>query len=222
MFNNDYVMRMIEQFVRAVAKIIGLRESGEKEEAYILLQDTLKGALGVNADTVDALDYDAFLAVMGTGGALTAERYVLLSELLRLKAEFALDEGREAAAVDLYDKALCLYLAALDDEPAWVEVPLHTERVERLLTALGGYRLSDRAYTELARWHERAGRFGRAEDALYRHMDLTGRDVASVRETLAFYDRLLRLGPEALEKGNLPLDEVRSARDELSGSLSNP
>ncbi len=214
MFTNDYVMRMIEQFVRAIQKIIGLRESGEQAEAKALLEDTLNGLLGINADTVDALDYDGFIGVMSAGGELTPERYLLLSELLRLKADFARDEGREAAAVDLYDKALCLYLAALADEPA-LDGPLHTERVERLLAALQGYRLSDRAYAGLALWHEHAGRYGRAEDALYARMDARGRDEASIHDTLAFYDRLLGQSPEQLELGNLPLDEVQAAREEL-------
>ncbi len=213
MFTNDYVMRMIEQFVRAIQKIMGLKESGGQAEAKALLEDTLNGLLGINADTVDALDYDGFIGVMNAGGALSSDRYILLSELLRLKAEFAREEGKDAA-VDLYDKALCLYLAALADEPG-LDGPRHTERVESLLAALQGFRLSERAYAGLALWHERAGRYGRAEDTLYARMDARGRDETSIRDTLAFYDRLLGQSPERLEQGNLPRDEVQAAREEL-------
>ncbi len=213
MFTNDYVMRMIEQFVRAIQKIMGLKESGEQAEAKALLEDTLNGLLGINADTVDALDYDGFIGVMNAGGALSSDRYILLSELLRLKAEFAREEGKDAA-VDLYDKALCLYLAALADEPG-LDGPRHTERVESLLAALQGFRLSERAYAGLALWHERAGRYSRAEDTLYARMDARGRDETSIRDTLDFYDRLLGQSPERLEQGNLPRDEVQAAREEL-------
>jgi tetratricopeptide (TPR) repeat protein len=223
MFTNDYVMRMIELFVRAVAKILHLRESGEKEEAYILLQDTIQGALGVNADTVDALDYDGFLSVMGAGGDMSPERFALLSELMRIKAEFAREEGRESVAVDCYDKALCLLLAALAEEPALEKLPQYAQRLERLQAALQGYRLSCHAYRALARWHEDAGRFGQAEDAHYRCMEAARHEEASVRDTLAFYDRLLALPPEALTQGNLPLEEVVAGRAELANhSLPQP
>lgn len=219
MFTNDYVMRMIELFVRAVAKIVGLREAGEKDEAYILLQDTIKGALGVNADTVDGLDYDAFVAIMAAGGDLTPERYLLLSELMRIKGEMAREEGQEALAAGLLEKALCLYLAALEDEPALADLPPHGQRVEQLLAALEGYRLTERAYAMLARWQERAGRFGQAEDALYRRMEVAEHSEASIRETLEFYDRLTSLPVLALEQGNLPLEEIRAGQEDLSNRL---
>ena len=219
MFTNDYVMRMIELFVRAVARITGLRESGEKEEAYALLQDTIKGVLGVNADTVDGLDYDTFVTIMAAGGALTPERYLLLSELMRIKGEMAQEEGREAIAAALLEKGLCLHLAAVQQEPALEQQPLPKQRLEQMREALEGYQLAERTYAMLARWQEHRGHFGQAEDALYQRMEADGHSEATVRDTLAFYDRLLALPEAALELGNLPLHEICQAREELSKRL---
>jgi tetratricopeptide (TPR) repeat protein len=215
MFNNDYIMRMIEQLSRAIAKIVGLKDDDRMEEGQELLNTTLTGFIGLNSHTIDSLDYEEFLRILSANGGLNADKCVMLSELLKLKAEFYIAQGNEDGALDLYIKSLCLYLEALLDDGSLFAEP-HTGRVGALIRTLEGNRMPPNALRLLARFYELSGQYGKAEDCLFELLEASQYQAGDVTEGFAFYDRLLQKDPVALEKGNLPLAEVTEGRARLS------
>ena len=62
--------------------------------------------------------------------------------------------------------------------------------------------------------------FTDAEDALFHALDLADAPDPIVREGIDFYERLLELPDEVLERRDLPREEVESALDELRGRIT--
>ncbi len=71
------------------------------------------------------------------------------------------------------------------------------------------------AQMNLVTFNEAAGRFGAAEDALFRVLELLPSQPQVLERGRALYTKLLTLTDEALEAGNLPRDEVEESLAEL-------
>ncbi|MNL81461.1 hypothetical protein D3C87_2085890 [compost metagenome] len=76
-----------------------------------------------------------------------------------------------------------------------------------------GYRLPSETEKLLLRYEEERGRYDLAENALYRLID---RSIIQPEEAREFYERLLTLSPEQLDRGGLPLNEVQEGLAGLS------
>ena len=69
--------------------------------------------------------------------------------------------------------------------------------------------------TDLVRFYELTGQFGRAEDALFDLLDRAGPEAEEFAHAL--YDRLLAKPDEELAAGNLPRSEILEAVAQLGG-----
>ena len=219
MFNNDYVMRMIEQLSRAIAKIVGLKDENKLDESQEMLNFTLTGFIGLNSHTIDSLDYEGFIRIISANGGLNANKCVMLSELLKLKAELYTARG-EDGAFDLYIKSLNLYLEALLDDESLRAEP-HSGRVNALIDIVREYRLPENTLRLLFRYYELTGQFGKAEDRLFELLETTEYHREIILSGVAFYDRLLHRNGIELARGNLPMDEVMEGREKLISRLTH-
>jgi len=89
MLQRDYLMRMIEQFVQAIGRMLGLAKSGRFDEARTEL-DAAYASLGVSRRMVDRLD-DASLRLL-----IGEEKLRVLVMLLEAEAELLVLEGKTA------------------------------------------------------------------------------------------------------------------------------
>ncbi|MGM0576941.1 MAG: DUF6483 family protein [Myxococcota bacterium] len=99
---------------------------------------------------------------------------------------------------------------AAADEAAEVAETVFEESQEP--GALGQYLT---AQMHLLDFHEAAGRFAKAEDALFKALDVAGPHAELIERGRRFYRGLLDLDDEALESGDLPRDEVRESLEDL-------
>jgi hypothetical protein len=104
MLQRDYLMRMIEQFVQAIGRMLGLAKSGRLEDAKAEL-DAAYAALGISRRMVDRLD-DASLRLL-----LGEDKLRILLMLLDAEAELLALEGRHAEASAVAARAAQLKLA---------------------------------------------------------------------------------------------------------------
>lgn len=72
------------------------------------------------------------------------------------------------------------------------------------------------AQMNLLGFAEQAGRFGEAEDALFKVLRLVGPDVRVIGRGKAFYEALLAMDDAKLEAGNLPREEVIESYQQLA------
>ena len=103
----DYILRLIEQFAQALARIIGLRKSGKLDEAQKLANETADGIFGSLRLMIDQVDASTAAGLLGTRekiavyAALTAEE----AEITALKGDARKARGRRRRALELYLEA---------------------------------------------------------------------------------------------------------------------
>lgn len=218
MIRRDYILRMIEEFIQALARINSLKQGQRWNEAGEALDDEFKRFVGGGAKEIVRLSETDLLARLAQEGPTQAvrEKTLLLTTLLKEAGDVATAEGRPEEGCECYLKALHLLLDVLGREDVF-EFPEFVPRVESLKQALDGTPLPMRTHAMLMQHHERTGEFARAEDELFAMLDAEPNDKRLVEFGCAFYRRLLAQTDTALNDGNLPRAEVEDGLKELEG-----
>ncbi len=107
MFEQDYVLRMIQQLAQAIARIAGFKKAGKLDEALSEVRETADGIFGPLLRTLDAVDAQSAAGLLGNREKIEA--------YARLTAEEAsihdlMGDARRARAGER--RALLLYLEA--------------------------------------------------------------------------------------------------------------
>ncbi len=217
MIRRDDILRMIEEFLQALARIHSFKKGQRWDEASEALEAEFKRLIGDGAKAVARLSETELLARLVQGGPTPVVRH----KTLLLTALFS-EAGDVAAAQDRMDESRECYLKALHlllDSLARVEVfecPEFVPKVERLVTALATP-LPVRTCALLMQHYERTGEFAKAEDALFAMLYAEPDNAAIVEFGLAFYQRLLTQSDAALSAANLPRSEVEEGLKDLQG-----
>jgi len=92
MFQNDYIMRAIEEFVQAIARILRARREGRHADARAEIEAACRAATGLEIEAALLMGHDALRAVVQD-----PERRAMLARLLAEYGEVLSDGGAEAA-----------------------------------------------------------------------------------------------------------------------------
>ncbi len=221
MFRQDYILRMIEEFARRLARITALRKGGEWEAAERAIDEEFKELLGAQSKGIAELSETELLALIlqGGGGLRVRDRTLLTVAFLKEAADVADGSGRDSVRDELLLRALFLLLNLIG-RGDYSECPQFVPTVECLLEGLAGRPLPLHTQALLMQHFDRAGDFGKAEDFLFGMLERAPEDADLIQLGLDFYDRLLALNDETLAAGNLPRAEIESAANELRERLS--
>ncbi len=216
MIRRDYILRMIEECIRALARISSLKQGQCWSEASAELDTEFKKLIGDGAQAVARLSETELLARLMQDGPTHAlrEKTLILTTLLKEAGDVAAAaEGMEASR-ECYLKALHLLLDVLARSEAF-ECPEFVPKVEMLRGSLAATPLPVRTQALLMQHYERAGEFAKAEDALFAMLDAEPGNDAIVDFGITFYQRLLAQSDVALDEANLPRAEVVEGLKEL-------
>jgi hypothetical protein len=216
MIRRDFIVRMIEEMGRALAQIRALRQGGQAEAAWQMVDEECKKFAAMGVKGILFMSETELLARVSEGQfAQTVHlRTLAVVSLLREAAEIADAEGRTEEARVIYLKALHLLLGVLSqDDPAGF--PEFVPGVEAIVTALQDKPLPVETQSMLMHHYEATGQFAKAEDALYAMLEQTGNDEEVVGFGRTFYERILRRSDASLVQGNLPRSEAEQGLAEL-------
>ena len=219
MIRRDFILRMIEEWGRALAQIRALRQGGRAQEAREAVDAECQKltALGV-AGILRLSDTELLARVSEEQLAQTVHlRTLAVITLLREAAEITSAE-RPVEAREISLRALLLLLEVLAQENSG-DFPEFVPKVEALVTALQAEPLPPQTLVLLMRHYEETGQYAKAEDALYSLLDALGADREVVGFGRAFYERVLRHSDAVLLAGNLPRKEAEQGRNELNDLL---
>jgi len=216
MIRRDYLLRMIEEFIQALARINSLKQGQRWDEAREALDDEFKRLIGEGAESVVRLSETDLLARLAQEGPTQAvrEKTLLLTTLLKEAGDVATAEGRTVDGRECYLKALHLLLDVLGREDV-LEFPEFVPRVESLKRALEGLLIPMRSHAMLMQHYERTGEFAKAEDELFAMLEAEPNNERLVEFGCAFYRRLLAQSDTALNEANLPREEIEEGLKEL-------
>ncbi|WP_334078204.1 DUF6483 family protein [Paenibacillus sanfengchensis] len=205
MLRKDYLVRMLEEMTEMIGKVFGLKQQRKWIEALWELDELYKKLFRLNSRLLGSLSAKDIVEMMRTGGTVESDKLQSLARLMKEEADVLTASGQREEGILRARKALHLYLAAYThgaDPGIW---KLHGE-VSELLERLKGFRLPEDTERLLMSYEESRGNYDLAENALYRLLES---GEARREEGIAFYTRLLAQGPDKLEQGGLPEEEVR-------------
>ena len=219
MIRRDYILRMIEEFIRALVRMRGLKKAGRWDEAAQAVDLEFKKLLDGGADAAMQLSEKELLAQLSQndGTADMREKVFVVAALLSEAGEIADAQGRMEEGRKSYLKALHLVLETLARGETG-ELPEFVPKVEMLIQALVLTELPPRTQAMLMQHYERIGEFAKAEDALFALVEAEPDCDRVVDFGTAFYQRLLGQSDGALTAGKLPRQEVEEGLAELRGS----
>jgi hypothetical protein len=137
MIRRDYILRMIEEFVQALARINALKKDQRWQEAAGVVDEEFKRLIGTGAQAVARLTETDLLArlIRGEPTQAVREKTLILTALLKEAGDVAATQGRVEEGRSCYVKGLHLLLETLAREEVST-FPDFVPRVEMFAAAL--------------------------------------------------------------------------------------
>ena len=210
MAQEDYLMRMLRQFVSVLLHIRTLRATRQEQAALDAIRQAAGHLLALPPDVALHLSLPELLAYRPalTVGPAPRETQIALATLLYEAGTLYTTQQRAAEAYPCYLQALSRLLEVGLQQPA-PPFPPETPSIAALTTALASYRLPQETNARLLQYYEQVGAYAQAEDVLYALLADAPDDPTLRALGRAFYQRLLRQPDACLIAGNLPRDEVQ-------------
>ncbi|MEO8427062.1 MAG: DUF6483 family protein [Verrucomicrobiota bacterium] len=216
MIRRDFILRMIEEFAQALARINSFKRDGRWSEASETLDAEFKRLIGEGAEAVARLSESELLArlMQNEPTHVLRDKTLILTALLNEAGDVAAAQGCIEESRLGYLKALHLLLEVLARGEV-IEWPEFVPKVEMLESALKGAQLSVPTHALLMQHRERTGEFAKAEDVLFAMLEAEPDNDAIGEFGVAFYRRMLSQSDSALTAANLPRAEVEEGLKEL-------
>ena len=213
MFEADYIVRMIHQFVKFVARVMFRIQSGDADGARLDIERASGQFLGLPWDLILGLSDQALDDILAVGKERYAEKSFAAAQLLACEAKIR-DANDSVEAKELRLRCLHILLRAfprMDDE-------LKTEAASAIDQNLESLPLLPAEMCQLLIRHfECQGEYSRAEDLLFELAENEPEETLQIG--LAFYERIQARTDEELERGNLPRSEVEEGIRDLRMTL---
>jgi hypothetical protein len=217
MIRRDYLLRQIEDFVAAMAKLAGLAKNEQWQEASALAGSQFRALAGADAAELLRLSDTELLAniIQGESTHVVENKIFMLATLFKTNGDLLASQGQREGSRPYYLKGLHLLLdtfAQNELSKRYDFVPT----IEAFLIGLHDSTLPLKTNALLMRHYEQIRDFARAEDALFAMLESDPANVELLDFGIAFYRRLLPLSDEVLAAGNLPCEEVKAGLAELN------
>ena len=222
MIRRDYMLRAIEEFARALARITALRKSRRWDDAAEAIDAEFQRLVGEEHQAILQLSEVELLArvIRDEPTQAVRDKTLRLTAVLYEAGELALASGGIEESRQHYLKALHLLLGVIAHGDAG-EYPEFVPKVEVLLQGLANVALPLRTHAMLMQHYEQTGQFAKGEDALFAMLEAEPEHRSIAEFGLTFYQGLLRQSDAALVAGNLSRAEVQAAIKELEGRLKD-
>ena len=194
-----------------IARILFLKNKKEFPTALLDIQTTAKTLLGINGDMARRLSPAQIMQLFGSDLTVAVPKSYVAAILFKEEADVRALMGEEDEPAQLYVRALTLLLDVLEWANEPVE-PNHVQITEEVVEKLKGYSLPADLLDKLLGFHERMGRYDKAENLLFEILEIKPEYKA---EGMLFYKRLLEKKDEELERGGLPRPEILEGIEEM-------
>lgn len=220
MIRRDYLLRMIEEFVRALLRIRALKQDQRSGEAGAVIDQEFHRLIGLDIDAIKHLSETEIFGRLAEDGPThtVREKAFMLATLLKEAGDLAAERQQPGESRECWLKALHVLLDVLSRGDVY-DFPEFVPKIEILLSALAETPLLPRTSALLMRHYERTGEFGKAEDALFEILEQEPDNAAAFDLGVAFYERLRGQSKAALIAGNLPREEVEAGLLEVKRRL---
>ena len=216
MLQEDYLMRLIEQFVAILLETTGLMKADSIEDAAELGDRALMDGIGMTSKDILTMSVDEMETMMqlrAVGPALELRGLFAATVLFRQAVAY------ERAGDD--DEAFARRIRALELTLRYEGEADLANRMEGRATlrdivrALRGHSLTPAAYGAILDRYADTGAFADAEDAVFDWLEVEDNAPWLIATARLFFERALEETNARLESGGLERDEIRELLEEL-------
>lgn len=213
MIKNDYLTTKMKELTLIITRVLKSNDSKQLEESRQMVNEAFKKLLGLNSELAGSLSYNDLMKLVGAYESAEAMKFVILAQLLKLDGDMYKAEGENIRSFNIYIKSLIIYIkSALLDSDCLEQ---GEEIINEIINEIGEYELPNDSRVLIFKYFELVNKFDKAEDMLFDLLEDTDNEEDIVQEGVNFYERLLEKTEEALEDGNLPLEEVQDGIERL-------
>ncbi len=219
MLTEDYFMRMINQMLAVLLKIVRLKEAGQHHEALEIIDQSLEQLLGIRPELLKQMDDSSLMNILTTQGELVSDRLYMVANLYKLEGDIYVDQKRLAGANHDYRRALALYLEiALRDEEQFS--PEINDKIDELLQILAEQELTAKLRYLLIDYYTQLGSYNLVEEQISSLL-LTYNDSPEILlDLIVYYENLLEKSDQELVAGGISRDKVIINLDEINNKYA--
>ena len=219
MSQRDYILRIAQEFGRALAQVLYNREIKDYTAAHTLIDEQCKQIFGMGIGFMRSIPEVTLLSMLTSFDTLDTEKCWLLAILLKAEGDIYEDQGNASESYYSYIRSLNLFLEVLllgTISSGRSIVP----EIEDLLSRLSDYDLPIRTKLLLFRYFDHAHEYARAEGLLFEMLEEGDSEGDILDQGIGFFQRLKRKNDVELKAGNFSREKVEEglARLERMGS----
>jgi len=219
MSQRDYILRIAQEFGRALAQVLYNREIKDYTTAHSLLDEQCKQIFGMGIGFMRSIPEVTLLSMLTSFDTLDTEKCWLLAILLKAEGDIYEDQGNASESYYSYIRSLNLFLEVLLLGTISCGRSIVPE-IEDLLSRLSDYDLPIRTKLLLFRYFDHAHEYARAEGLLFEMLEEGDSEGDILDQGIGFFQRLKRKNDVELKAGNFSREKVEEglARLERMGS----
>lgn len=217
MLTEDYLIRQINIFLAALARIIGFRTAYMYTQARIAIDEALEELFGIRANLLHQLDDQKLLESLTNLEILDTDRLHLAADLFKEDGELRAATGDEGGARASFQRALNFYIDVVM-HGGGKHLPIPDEQIETLYQLLKDQPLDPDTWFGIYLYADEQRQYKRAAAALEALLAFDDVQDQVKSEAHAFYTRLDALTDHDLRAGGLERNQVASQLLRFSGS----
>ncbi len=208
MFSDDYLIRMINQATAVLAKIMGLKNSGQYQEAIKDIDQVLGLLFGMDADFIRLLDEESLYLLLMKNEELDLEKLALIAGLFKEEGEIQELQNHINESNNCFTRSLNYYLM-ISNYPEFSCATEISQKIDELLQKLNPDNFEEKTLWNLFCYYENAGEFAKADDMLSKLATKKDSRVNIIDEMICFYKRLLEKSPTELAICEMNRTQIR-------------
>lgn len=187
--------------------------NNDKSEAFKIINNKMKEMVGVDIDTINTVSFDTIKNMINAGFENNTDKYIALGMLLKFEGYLYKKQDDISKEIFYYLASISSFNEGFTSDDTYLNN--YKEHIIEIIQELQKYELSIEESIEVFTSYELLSKYDKAEDVLYEMIN-KAEDKQSIKKlAIDFYNRLLEKSEEDLEKGNLPIDEVKEGLKDL-------
>ena len=214
MLKRDLISELVKKFTDSLLEIDELKTNGNYTQALNLIDDLCKDIFRLSIKFFNKLDDENILEMVKTERVLFSDKCIIISKLFKEEAEIYELKHMDSESFNIYLKALNMYMEAYSCKKN-AELIKYLDEIEVVLKKVIEFKLPSKLLWKLVNYYKSEKKFDKAENLLYDLLEQNGYQNDQLELAIQFYEELMQKSSSELEKGNLPLIEIKESLETL-------
>jgi len=194
MLTDDYIIRMINQAIDVLIRVINLKASGEYQQAQQLIEQSLEQLIGLRIDLLQSLDDQNILGTLSINGIPDANRILLVADLFKEEGDVLASQNMVTSSIRSYQRALYFYLI-YENSTNPTDATILKGNIEFLANALEYINCQIETELMLSDYFERIGYYSKGYKVLEKLSKVPGFQDEAITQRIDYLERISKQQP---------------------------